>query len=449
MTISRIAGAETLPRTRYTAADATVTILPMTFEQVGEEVMNVGEVSARVQSLKDAFATFKPVIRFRAQAGSPANPVDKELAFGSLADFEPARIRESLGALSNDALEAVFRLLRPVERSYRLVQLFFAHADAGRKSGISTCDLIVLNGDTQAITDSPGSPTLQALATLLKSRNDSDQFRDSIGCVVVPGYLSGGARNRIETMLREWNTLFLTDLADEPNFRRLKDALPGKYDFLSQPTAAESNTLFFANWIKLRDAHAFELDDSGASPGAGLFGPASLPVAGLVLQTDRAVGAGTTDVPRALKFGELRGTDKARIEPRPGQLGDLITARELVVVVRNENNELWAVGVGAETANPLGLVRYFTPFRILRLLQREIERLLQRLAGKQLTAEFVAANVQAPINAMLGDAMRSGIVTKYDARAGVDEARLAAGQLDVTIEVQPAGTSDVYSISVT
>ena len=101
------AGVKSAPREVPT--DTTAAVLPMTVERVGAEAPE-DEAPRRVSSLKDAFEAFQPKLAFRTYVGEEGTEFVADLEFGSLADFDPKRIRTREPGKRNDLADLQSRI---------------------------------------------------------------------------------------------------------------------------------------------------------------------------------------------------------------------------------------------------------------------------------------------------------------------------------------------------
>ncbi len=109
MPVVRVTRAGVRPAPREVPTDTTLTVLPMTFDRVGEEAAE-DERPTRVSSLSEAFETFKPKLDFRTTVGEEGTEFVAELEFGSLKDFDPKQIRQRHPSRRNDLADLQARI---------------------------------------------------------------------------------------------------------------------------------------------------------------------------------------------------------------------------------------------------------------------------------------------------------------------------------------------------
>lgn len=109
MPVVRVTRAGVRPAPREVPTDTTLTVLPMTFDRVGQEA-DEDETPTRVSSLKEAFDTFNPSLDFRTTAGEEGTEFVAELEFKSLKDFDPKQIRARQPGKRNDLADLQARI---------------------------------------------------------------------------------------------------------------------------------------------------------------------------------------------------------------------------------------------------------------------------------------------------------------------------------------------------
>jgi hypothetical protein len=399
---------------------------------------------------------------------SPRTPLAEVFTEGAAAQFLPrvtslsALLRETdtheqaLARLDRaiDAAERVrdavlaelYEQLRPLERSYRLLDLFFENAEVRDPVQRPPVEFYLFNADPGAIREGASS-TIAAVDEFVQSRNDSFNFRQFICNLVVPGYVPDRVRVRLEEIASQWGMLLVGDLRDEPSFRALSDQFRtdgGAYEFLKRAEDRAAADVVVAGWVKLRDRHWFEEGEGDAD----LYGPASLVFAGALARTDRTSGGGIAQGPVGMIFGQLRGAERARIEPRISQMEHLSMERQIVSIIRNEDNQLCFAGSRSQAQDPDGVLKFFTSYRILRYLERRIAVYLRRVAEQRLTRDLVKEQVRNPVEEFLDSEKRKGTIYNFDLEIDMDESKLARGVLDIQLEVVPVGPAEQFVLKI-
>ncbi|HEX8359573.1 MAG TPA: hypothetical protein VF613_05675 [Longimicrobium sp.] len=356
------------------------------------------------------------------------------------------RAIEAAERVRDGVLAEIYEQIRPLERSYRLLGLFFDNAEVRDPVQRPPVEFFLFNADPGAIRDGASS-TVAAVDEFVQSRNDSFNFRQFICNLVVPGYVPDGVRARLEEIASQWGMLLVGDLRDEPSFRALSDQFRtdgGAYEFLKRAEDRAAADVVVAGWVKLRDRHWFEEGEGDAD----LYGPASLLFAGALARTDRTTGGGIAQGPVGMIFGQLRGVERARIEPRISQMEHLSMERQIVSIIRNEDNQLCFVGSRSQAQDPDGILKFFTSYRILRYLERRIAVYLRRVAEQRLTRDLVKEQVRNPVEEFLDSEKRKGTIHDFDLEIDMDEAKLARGVLDIHLEVVPVGPAEQFILKI-
>lgn len=350
----------------------------------------------------------------------------------------------------DQVLEEIYRKIRPLERSYRQIHLFFENADPRDNVQRPPVEFYVFNGDTRAIRNDADSTTIAAVDEFVQSRNDSFNFRQFICNLVIPGYVSDNVRKRFEDIANSWGMLLVGDLRDEKSFRQLSDQFRtdgGAYEFLKRPEDKAASDVVLAGYVKMRDRHWFEQPEEG-DPDADLYAPASMLFAGALARTDRTTGGGIAQGPVGMIFGKLRGVERARIEPRISQMEHLSMERQIVTIIRNEDNDLCFVGSRSQAEDPNGVLKFFSSYRVLRYLERRMAVYLRRVAEQRLTRDLVKEQVRNPIEDFLEGEKKKGTIYGYDLNIDMDESKFAQGVLDISLEVLPVGPAETFLLKI-
>jgi predicted RNase H-like HicB family nuclease len=350
--------------------------------------------------------------------------------------------------IRDQVLAELFEKIRPLEQSYRQLALFFDNSEVQDNVQRPPVEFFIFNADTNAIVNDADSSTIVAVDEFIQSRNDNFNFRQYICNLVVPGYVPDNVRARFEDIASKWGMLLIGDLRDEPTFRALRDQFRtdgGAYEFLKRPEDRAASDVVVAGWVKVRDAHWFEKDDGD---GADLFAPASMVFAGALARTDRTTGGGIAQGPVGMIFGKIGGVEKARIEPTISQMEHLSMERQVVSIIRNEDNDLCFVGSRTQAEDPNGVLKFFTSYRVLRYLERRIAVYLRRVAEQRLTRDLVKEQVRNPIEDFLDSEKKKGTVYNFTLDIDMDEEKFAQGVLDIDLEVLPVGPAETFQLKI-
>ena len=413
-----------------------------------EEIFNVIHPAPSKSALKDIF-TAESAGQFLKRVADLSSLLSTEDSYEQVLKKLDAQIGR-LEATRDEVLSQIYEKIRPIERSYRQLQLFFENAEVRDSQQRPPVEFFIFNADTKSITSDVNSSTIVAVDEFVKSRNDSFNFRQFICNMVLPGYVADNVRKRFEDIANQWGMLLIGDLKDDQSFKQLSDQFRtdgGAYEFLKRPEDRAAADVVIAGYVKLREKHWFEKSDDD-SDSADLFGPASMLFAGSLARTDRTTGGGIAQGPVGMIFGQIRGVDKARIEPRISQMEHLSMERQVVSIIRNEDNQLCFVGSRTQAEDPKGVLKFFTSYRVLRYLERRIAVYLRRVAEQRLTRDLVKEQVRNPIEEFLEDELKRGTIYKYNIDIDMDEDKFAQGVLDINLEVLPVGPAETFELKI-
>jgi len=413
-----------------------------------EEIFNVIHPAPAKSALKDIF-TAESAAQFLKRVTDFSSLLSTADSYDQALKKLDAQMKK-LEATRDEVLAQIYEKIRPLERSYREIQLFFENAEVRDSQQRPPVEFFIFNADTKAITSDVNSSTVLAVDEFVQGRNDSFNFRQFICNLVVPGYVPDNVRKRFEDMANKWGMLLIGDLKDEPSFKALSDQFRtdgGAYEFLKRPEDRAAADVVIAGYVKLREKHWFEKVDDD-SDSADLYGPSSLLFAGNLARTDRTTGGGIAQGPVGMIFGQIRGAEKARVEPRISQMEHLSMERQVVSIIRNEDNQLCFVGSRTQAEDPKGVLKFFTSYRVLRYLERRIAVYLRRVAEQRLTRDLVKEQVRNPIEEFLEDELKKGTIYKYNMDIDMDEDKFAQGVLDIKLEVLPVGPAETFELKI-
>ncbi len=413
-----------------------------------EEIFNVIHPASPKTALREIFTaeTASQFLQRVSNFSALLSATDTHADALKKLDTEIAKLEK----VRDEVLAKLYEKVRPLERSYRMLHLFFENAEVRDSVQRPPVEFYVFNADTKAIKNDVDSSTIVAIDEFVQSRNDTFNFRQFICNFVLPGYVPDNVRTRFEDIADKWGRLLIGDLKDEKNFRSLSDQFRtdgGAYEFLKRPENKAASDVVIAGYTKLRDRHWFEAADDG-SEDADLYGPASMLFAGSLARTDRTTGGGIAQGPVGMIFGKIRGVERARIEPRISQMEHLSMERQVVSIIRNEDNDLCFVGSRSQAEDPKGVLKFFTSYRVLRYLERRIAVYLRRVAEQRLTRELVIEQVRNPIETMLEDEKKKGTIYNFDLDIDMDEDKFAQGVMDINLEVLPVGPAETFLLKI-
>ncbi|GAA3753661.1 hypothetical protein [Terriglobus aquaticus] len=351
---------------------------------------------------------------------------------------------DSAEAVRDELLAQIFDQVRPLELSYRQVQLFFENTKVNDGKVRKPVELFILNADPKAMEDI-FSMSVAAMEHFVVQRNDNFNFRDDICNLVVPGYYPQPIREKLEQLANTWGMLLIGDLDDETSFKNVeRNFLPGgKYEFLKRPEDAAASDVCLMGYLQMRPAHWFEKGDGQQD---GLYGPPSLVFAGAVARADDAQGM--AQGPVGSRFGRVNGAAKARIEPLIGQMEHLSMERQLIPIIRDADNHLCFYGCRTQADDPYGVLKFFTSYRILRYLERCCRHYLLQVAGQVLTRDFMDQQIETPLKRLLDEQVEQGTILGYDLFVDKDSNKRMQGICDITLNVMPTGPAETFVLKI-
>jgi hypothetical protein len=347
-------------------------------------------------------------------------------------------------AIRDEVLEKLFAQIRPIERSYRQIQLFFENSKVMDGKVRKPVELYVFNADTKAMKD-VFSMNIAAVENFVRKRNDNFNFRDDICNLVVPGFVPQPVREKFEDIANQWGMLLITDVDDEKSFKNLeRNFLPGgKYEFMKRPEDRAAADVVCAGYLMARPKHWFEKTVDG---GDDLYVPPSLVFAGAVARADD--GQGMAQGPIGSRFGQIVGVEKVRFEPLIGEMEHLSMERQLIPIIRDADNHLCFFGCRTQAEDPNGVLKFFTSYRILRYLERCCRHYLLQVAGQVLTRDFMEESIEKPLKRLLDEQVEQGTILGYDLFVDKDSNKRMQGICDISLNVMPTGPAETFVLKI-
>jgi len=419
----------------------------------------LGESPAR-ELLQDIFADLHPaLLQERRELSSIFTPESATDFLGQLTNFEQLLSEtdtyditlrklqtqiDSAETVRDDLLAQVFEQIRPLERTYRELMLFFENSKVPDGKVRKPVELYIFNADSKAMHD-VFSMTVAAVENFVRQRNDNFNFRDDICNLVIPGYYPQPVREKFEDLANTWGMMLISDLDDEKTFKNVeRNFLPGgKYEFMKRPEDRAAADVCTMGYLQLRPAHWFE---KNVEDGGDLYGPPSLVFAGAVARTDDQVGI--VQGPVGSRFGQIAGSAKCRVEPLIGEMEHLSMERQLVPIIRDADNHLCFFGCRTQADDPYGVLKFFTSYRILRYLERCCRHYLLQVAGQVLTRDFMDQQIEAPLKRLLDEQVEQGTILGYELFVDKDSNKRMQGICDITLNVMPTGPAETFVLKI-
>lgn len=347
-------------------------------------------------------------------------------------------------AIRDSVLEQIFEQIRPLECTYRQLSMFFENSKVADGKIRKPVELYILNADPKGMKD-VFSMSVAAVENFCRKRNDNFNFRDDICNLVVPGYVPQPVREKLEDIASTWGMMLVTDIDDEKSFKNVeRNFLPGgKYEFMKRPEDRAAADVVTMGYLQLRPKHWFEKNING---GDDLYGPPSLVFAGAIARSDE--GQGLAQGPVGSRFGQIAGSEKARIEPLIGEMEHLSMERQLVPIIRDADNHLCFFGCRTQAEDPNGVLKFFTSYRIVRFLERCCRHYLLQVAGQVLTRDFMDESIEKPLKHLLDEQVEQGTISGYDLFVDKDSNKRMQGICDITLNVAPTGPAETFVLKI-
>ncbi|MDQ6705873.1 MAG: DUF5458 family protein [Acidobacteriota bacterium] len=347
-------------------------------------------------------------------------------------------------AIRDELLAQIFEQIRPIERSYRELMLFFENSKVPDGKVRKPVELFILNADAKAMQD-VFSMSVAAVENFVRRRNDNFNFRDDICNLVVPGHIPQPVREKFEDIANTWGMLLIGDLDDERSFKNVeRNFLPGgKYEFMKRPEDRAAADVVTMGYLQLRAKHWFENRVDG---GDDLYGPPSLVFAGAIARADDSQGI--AQGPVGSRFGQVSGAEKCRVEPLIGEMEHLSMERQLIPIIRDADNHLCFFGCRTQADDPYGVLKFFTSYRILRYLERCCRHYLLQVAGQRLTREFMDEQIEKPLKRLLDEQVEQGTILGFDLFVDKDSNKRMQGICDITLSVMPTGPAETFVLKI-
>ena len=351
---------------------------------------------------------------------------------------------DSAEQVRDQLLAQVYKQVRPIERSYRQLMLFFENSKVPDGKVRKPVELFVFNGDAKEMKD-VFSMGVASIENFVRSRNDNFNFRDDICNLVIPGYIPQQVREKFEDIANAWGMLLIGDLDDDKSFKNVeRNFLPGgKYEFMKRPEDRAAADVVTMGYLQLRKSHWFEKEIDN---GDDLYGPPSLAFAGAVARADD--GAGIAQGPVGSRFGQISGAEKCRVEPLIGEMEHLSMERQLIPIIRDADNHLCFFGCRTQADDPNGVLKFFTSYRILRYLERCCRHYLLQVAGQVLTRQFMDEQIEKPLRRLLDEQVAQGTILGYDLFVDKDSNKRMQGICDINLNVMPTGPAETFVLKI-
>lgn len=199
---------------------------------------------------------------------------------------------------------------RELEISYRSVAAFF------NNTGDTADKVMFLNTTMENVQDITGKArAYEALKAKLEETYNTFDLENTIGAIVIPGYLgSKAAVSKYARLAKEYKTLLITDYWDTGDYKTLKkefqkDKLAGSDKYLA-------NALMCAVYVQGRATE----EELGEEP---LYLPPSAFLAGKIYQSHESDATTVAQPAAGEKYGELYEAEEVKFKLLKSETGDL------------------------------------------------------------------------------------------------------------------------------
>ena len=343
-----------------------------------------------------------------------------------------AKIRAQLSRaqeMSEDLVRQIFEKVRPIERSYRAVSLFFLNAGTAEDQPEPPAELFILNCDSSAIREGQPSKTLKSAELFLQARNDRFEFRGQVSTLAVPTAVPAAARESLQDMAEKWGVLLLCQIGDERSVDAVKNNLRigRKYEVLLRPESRDIQPLFTVGSLAVRGPHPFE---QGFEAEDGLLVPPTLALAGILARMER----------ERLPVGEvflfpILGCNTSLPCFALGDLDQFGLEHQLLISVRDERNVHCLYDCRRANGATESILRTFFARRVLRFIRSSIQWQINAVEGHVLTRDFLEVAIENPIEKILRSLQDQGVIGAYQVFVDKGFEKRMQGVLDVQVKL--------------
>jgi phage tail sheath protein FI len=149
-----------------------------------------------------------------------------------------------------------------------------------------------------------------------------------------------------------------------------------------------------------------------------------------------------------MKYGKVKGIERARFEPLMSETDELTMNRQLVTIIRNADDDLCFIGNRNQADDPRGTMKFFTTYRVFRFVERMIANYVRQVVGQRLERKAVDSQVIEPIEAFLNDLRKSNHIAKFELNHDYDEEEYAQGIVSLDITLMPVGPAEEFKIRI-
>lgn len=187
---------------------------------------------------------------------------------------------DQLTELLNSNLAAVFEEIRPIEKTYRAIDGFFANAQVEPGAKV---DAWFYNCSSEQLLDSDDRTNFDRLADVIRTEYKFFSLKNVYSSMVLPDF-PGGIQEveRLGQLGEMYKVQVFADVPDYESFDAMVDEMEMAYEGLRGSTSERQYISLVGNHLMSREKHEFEDDDLYVSPAAHL--------AGLIYSCDEKLG---------------------------------------------------------------------------------------------------------------------------------------------------------------
>ncbi len=252
-----------------------------------------------------------------------------------------AEEKEKVNKSLKKNLKSTLKRSKKLESSYRTVSLFF------KNSGKDKVDcLSILNADKDELKDSE-SKFFKTVSEEIARSYDRLNLKNNYSILVIPGYL--GSKQAVDfwgKIAFKNKVMFVTDYADLPSLKMLKDKLDK--DSMNGADPHLANVMLACNWVMGRKKSDFAGEDEH------LYIPPSGALAGKLYDTENIVLAQGA---AGKRYGTLDEVDGARLDLLKAEIASLID-KSVIPMVFEDNRVMAFSNKTLFSGNPIGLQEY-------------------------------------------------------------------------------------------
>lgn len=226
----------------------------------------------------------------------------------STAEQAQAKVDEKINevnTLRKKNLSAIVEASRPLEKSYRELDLFYKNAGPNKLK-----NLTIINVDRELIKNSDDQTVTTRVHEILQEPHLRIDQEKVYSLMVIPDFLGEKLIQTYADIADANKVLFLTDYKDLPNVDTIvKYRNSPEGEKIGGPQKYWSHAVLFGNWIMMREKYP-ELGEK-----EGIYGSVSAAIAGKLYAT-------TISQPAAgVQFGEVKNSSGIRFRPNQLEVG--------------------------------------------------------------------------------------------------------------------------------